>query len=467
MTVRPADADLIIIGAGPAGLAAADEARRYGARVILLDEQPTPGGQIYRNVLSATPGHDRLLGRSYSSGRSLANTALDKRIDYRSGAVVWKASAEGSVWYSSKGRSCMVTGRHLLLATGALERPVPVPGWTLPGVMTAGAAQILLKSAGTAPRDAVLVGSGPLLYLLARQLLAAGFPPKAIVDTRSGQQMRSALRHAPGALRSWRVLYEGLRLIWSLRKSGVAWFRGAEEARIEGTDTANAVAFRHGGRQHRIETQIALLHQGVVPNTQLSRSLGLPHCWDESQLCFRPQTNAYGMTPSSNISIAGDGAGILGAKAAEFSGRITALGALSALGMISEPERDRLARPYLRQRGREAAIRPFLETLYAPPDDILCPVGETVVCRCEGVTAKDVRRFADLGYHGPNQLKAFCRCGMGPCQGRYCGLTVTNLLAMHHKLHHEQIGYFRVRSPIKPITLAELAGGVSCSGRDQ
>ncbi|MEK6204247.1 MAG: FAD-dependent oxidoreductase, partial [Amylibacter sp.] len=147
--------DLIVIGAGPAGLAAASQAADHGAAVMLLDEQSALGGQIYRNILSASAQQNTILGSDYTDGLPLAADIDTKIIDYRANATVWKVGTDGYVTFTQNGVAQQVCGRHILLATGALERPIPLPGWTLPGVMTAGAAQILLKTSGLVARDAV------------------------------------------------------------------------------------------------------------------------------------------------------------------------------------------------------------------------------------------------------------------------------------------------------------------------
>ena len=176
-------ADLIVIGAGPAGMAAAATAASAGLDVVILDEQPQAGGQIYRDVTRAAPARGHILGDDFSDGLPLVQGLENNGISHVTGATVWKIDADGQVAYSVQGRGAVAQGARVLLATGALERSMPIPGWTLPGVMTAGAAQILLKQSGLLPRRAVLAGSGPLLYLIASQMVSAGTPPLALVET--------------------------------------------------------------------------------------------------------------------------------------------------------------------------------------------------------------------------------------------------------------------------------------------
>lgn len=450
-------ADLIVVGAGPAGMAATATAAEKGLRVLILDEQPRAGGQIYRDVERSGSKRIDILGQDYLAGLPLAEGLAEPGITHVTGATVWQIEPDGTVAYSVDGRAAMAYGRRLLLATGALERSMPVPGWTLPGVMTAGAGQILLKESGVVATRAVLAGSGPLLYLIGAQMIRAGKPPLAMVETQSRSDLFGAMRYIGGAIRGWRYLAKGLGLLAEIRKAGVPRYTAASQIAVEGTDRVEALDFVSGGKRHRIECQTVFLHHGVVPNTQASRSLDLPHRWDSTQACFIPETDAWGRSEISTVFVAGDGAGIGGAKVAEHAGRLVAVAVAHDLQQISTAERDRAAASICTEYDKDQAVRPFLDHAYPPYAGALQPADDTIVCRCEEVTAADVRRYASLGCKGPNQTKAFGRPGMGPCQGRYCGLTVTSLLAKETGQDMDQTGYFRIRPPLKPVTLGELA----------
>jgi len=188
----------------------------------------------------------------------------------------------------------------------------------------------------------------------------------------------------------------------------------------------------------------------------LAMAAGVEHRWDGVQLCFAPVLDGDGGTAIPGIAIAGDGAGIAGAEAAQARGMLAALAAVRAL------------RPGVQAVAPEAAVRvrlarfmrgrPFLDTYYRPAEQFRRPARDTLVCRCEEVTAGQIIDTVALGCTGPNQMKAFLRCGMGPCQGRECGLTVTELIAQARSAAPEEVGYYRLRPPVKPITLGELAG---------
>ncbi len=449
--------DIIVIGAGPAGMSAATEASRHGASVCMLDEQQTAGGQIYRNVVHSPAARSRILGADYRAGLLMTQNTNESGVVHRTRATVWKVDKDGSVAFTVDGQAEQIRGRHVILANGAMERSVPIPGWTSPGVMTVGAAQILMKSSGIVPVGAVLVGVGPLLYLVATQLVAAGAPPKALIETQTKSDLIAAMPHFLPALKGWKQLAKGMQMIAALRWAGVPRFKGATEIEITGGASVEGVRFRAQGREKTIHTTTVFLHQGVVPNTQITRSIGLDHEYNTAQHSFAPITDDCGQSSNSVFSIAGDGAGIGGAKDAALSGKISALNALRQIGKITQSTCDGMAKPLLKRRRAELAIRPFLDAAYPPPASVLRPADDTIICRCEDVRAGDIRRYAALGCRGPNQTKAFGRSGMGPCQGRYCGLTVTEILVEETGQRHEKVGSYRIRAPLKPITLKELA----------
>lgn len=458
--------DLVVIGAGPAGLAAAAEARVHELDALVLDEQPEPGGQIYRSVARVAerrPADLRFLGADYGRGaRLVAEAAATER---RQGATVWQIGApqaDGAreVVWSEAGIARRVRARAVLIATGALERPVPVPGWTLPGVVTVGALQIALKQSGIYPAGRIVIaGSGPLPLLLAEQLRAARIPVAAILDTTPPGRMAAAAVHLPAAMAGAAdTLRKGWTLLRARDRSGVPVWRGVSGLRAEaGPDGAlAAVRFRAGGDEQRLEADLLALHEGVVPNSQLTRLVGAEHRWHDAQRCFHPVLDGWGETTAAGVYVAGDGGGILGARAAEAGGRIATVAVAARLGRLNESAREFRAGPWLARRRGERALRRLLDALYPAPDWIADPADDAVVCRCEEITAAELRAVAGHAA-GPNQAKAYLRCGMGPCQGRLCGLTVTEMIARARGVSPSETGYYRIRAPIKPVTVDELA----------
>lgn len=451
--------DVAIIGTGPAGMAAALKLHDLGIAAAVFDEQPSPGGQIYRNILEAGADHRAaILGTGYTEGLRLVRRFVDSGIDHRARASVWRIAEDGlSFTASDGGGEC--ASRRVLVATGAMERPFPVEGWTLPGVMTAGAAQILLKLSGSISDGAVFAGCGPLLYLVVAQYLKAGVRIAALLDTAEPGQRTAALRHLPAALTAPGYLAKGAGMLAAIRRAGVSVHRNVAALRFLGDDRLMAVAWRDAEGEHELECGQAFVHQGVVPMPNATMAARCAHEWDARQLCWRPKTDPLGRTTLPWLWVAGDAGGIGGARSAALAGEIAALGLALDLGRLPAADHDRAVAPLLRARRRDLAVRPFLDTLYRPRDAFRVPQRDNViVCRCEEVRRGALAAAAAEGCPGPNQLKSFTRAGMGPCQGRLCGLTVTETLADLSGTSPARTGYYRLRMPIKPVTVGEIAG---------
>ena len=451
--------DIVVIGGGPAGLVAATEAAATGRTVALIGEQAAPGGQIYRAITTTPMQRHEILGSDYWHGEALVAAFAHSGATHSPRTTVWAVTRDGKefeIALSKDGAAHLVRAAHVILATGAQERPFPIPGWTLPGVITVGGAQILLKSAGLVPSGTtVLAGSGPLLYLIAAQFAAVGARVECLLDTTPRGRWRDALRHAPDFILS-PYLAKGLSLLRGAQ-SMTRVIKGVEQLAAIGGDKLEGVRFTAGGRSHDISTDVLLLHQGVVPGINLSNAIGCDHHWDPTQACFTPTVDEWGATSVPGITIAGDAAGIAGARAAEARGRLAALHATCMLGHLNATQRDAQSGAARRELKRWSRGRRFVDTLYLPAVQFRIPSGDTVVCRCEEVTAQQITSTVKLGCTGPNQMKSFLRCGMGPCQGRMCGLTVTELIAKERGVSPAETGYYRLRFPIKPITLGELA----------
>ena len=252
-------------------------------------------------------------------------------------------------------------------------------------------------------------------------------------------------------------LAKGLKLVAALRRSGVPTWRHVTDIRIDGTDAVSGVTFRSGRAEHSLPAKLVALHEGVIPAQQIARSIGCEFVWDDAQRCFAPRLDEWGTSSVAEVLIAGDGAGIGGARAAEHGGRLAALEALRRLGRIDATRRDAMAAADLQGRRAHLAVRGFLDTLYAPRAEILRPADAVTVCRCEEITAGAVRGIVRQGCLGPNQAKAFLRAGMGPCQGRLCGPVVAELIAEARGVGMAEVGYYRIRPPLKPVRLGEIA----------
>ena len=438
-------------------MAAAQCAAAHGVDVALLDEQERPGGQIYRSVDDSPLPDPTLLGSDYLYGRQQVADFRNADIDYFSGATVWNLDRNREVSVLVDGKSRGLGADRIVIAAGAQERPMPVPGWQLPGVMTAGAGQILLKSAAMIPPDdVVLAGSGPLLLLLASQYLKAGVGIQAILDTTPRSNRPRAVRHLIRALESVSYLAKGMGLIASIRRSRVPVYKEVTALNAHGDEVLEAVKFNSRGQGHELPTGTLMLHIGVTPQLHLEMAADCEIRWDEAQSCWRPGLDQWLCSTVPGIGIAGDGAGIVGAQASQLQGQLAGLQCVYELGALNRDQRDLKAVAIRKSLDKHLAIRPFLDSIYRPSPEFLTPVDDTMVCRCEEVSAGEIREIARLGCQGPNQAKAFSRCGMGPCQGRQCGSTVAALIAEVQGRKISDVGYYRVRPPIRPITLGQM-----------
>jgi thioredoxin reductase len=448
--------DLVIIGAGPAGMAAAIEASAGGLRALILDDQPAPGGQVYRHVLQNAVRREAssYLGGDYWSGQALADAFAASSAELWSQSRVWQITGDREVFFSRHGAAQSVSAGAILIATGAMERPMPVRGWTLPGVMSVGAAQTMLKTNGSGADGAVFAGSGPLFYLTIWQYLQAGLAVRAVVDTAPARMTLAQYWLAVPALLQPELLLKGLRWRAAIRRK-TDYFAQATSVAINGEDRVTGLSFTDAsGQRQTIPAEHLFIHQGVVPNTSLTMASDLAHRWCPRQLCWHPRTDMFGESSVAGLFVAGDGMGIAGAAAAVSSGRLAARRIIARARGRALP----MAPVWRFLKWRQAAIRPFLDSLFRPPDEWRVPQDDkAIVCRCEALTKADVATAIALGVSGPNQLKGYCRAGMGRCQGRMCALTIQKMIHDHGGLPEDRVGHLRIRPPIRPLTVGELA----------
>ncbi|OCP23561.1 MULTISPECIES: NAD(P)/FAD-dependent oxidoreductase [unclassified Ensifer] len=456
---RSSIADLLIVGAGPAGMAAARRAVRGGLSVVVLDSQSQPGGQIWRNAArNATSPVMNVLGAEYHRGIRQVETFLACGAVYIPEAQVSRLNRGWTAEYVKDGEILSINARHLLLATGAQERPVPFSGWTLPGVMTVGAAQILLKTASQLPQGPVVViGSGPLPLLYMQQMRLAGAKPVAYLDTTPPGLINRSLRGVGGALREPAQILKGIA--WQPQFSGVRHVRNVVKISAEGAGRLETLRFEtSNGRLGQLGIKTLLVHEGLVPSHHLAVSVGAQLMWDVGQSAFRLERDDWMNAGQDGLYIAGDGARIGGATNAQIEGAIAAIGILLHAGILASAQADAEARPLRVLHARQKAFRRFLDGVYPPNIARNPPDDATIICRCEELSAGALRDAAVRGAcRGPNQLKSFTRAGMGPCQGRQCGYPVHELLKSVRGLGAIEVGLFNPRPPFVPVTVSMLA----------
>lgn len=445
-----------IIGAGPAGMAAARALVEGGLSPILVDEAERPGGQIWRQAGAPVDvDWHRLLGRAGARAHARAHAAFAAvagRIDHRPRHLAWTVQ-DGEVFLAEGARISTLRPDALLLATGATDRLLPVPGWTLPGAFALGGAQVLLKDQGAAiGRRVVFAGASPLLHLAALQYRAMGVEVAAVLDsTRLSAKLRAApalARAAPG------MLARGLAMMARLRAGGVPLHSGVAGLSIEGSTRVEAVRFRDGaGTSRTIACDAVALGFGLRPETQLADLAGASLRYDPGLRLWLPLADPDGRA-APGLYVAGDGAVIGGAEAAELGGKLAALAILADLGhSVAADEQTRIRQRLRRLHGFQRA----LARAFAWPAGWLATTpAETILCRCEAVTLGAFRAALEkpLGPREINRAKALSRCGMGRCQARFCGPAMTEAMAQALDLPAESLGRLRGQAPVKPIPLA-------------
>jgi NADPH-dependent 2,4-dienoyl-CoA reductase/sulfur reductase-like enzyme len=479
MTASP---NIVIVGAGPAGVRAAETVVRAGLHPIVLDENARWGGQIYRQP-PAGAGFQRSPGVLYGfeARKAVALHATMERLlpqlDYRPNTLVWAcetgADADANTACIDTGSLATLRGTHeqavpfshLIIASGATDRMLAMPGWTLPGVYTLGAAQTSLKSQGCAiGRRIVLAGTGPLLYLVAYQYAKAGAQVLAVLDTNTMGLQAAAL---PKLAAQPAVLAKGLYYVGWLRTHGIPIERGVSLETVLGERRVEGIAWRPSTDApgsnvpaRMIECDAIGLGFGLRPETQLADLAGCRFNYDTLDRCWLPERDEAGRTSIRGVYVAGDGAGIAGADAAEQSGRLAALALLddlhaesSAASIASRIEAAASARRALR---RIATFREGVAAAFPAPFDRAAAWPDTmIVCRCEEIDAGTLRGCIRSGTATEiNRLKALTRVGMGRCQGRVCGEAALAILADESGLAPEALGRLRAQAPIKPIPLA-------------
>lgn len=448
--------DVLVIGAGPAGLSAAAAAAESGLEVILLDEQQAPGGQIYRAVTGLRAEKNFLQEEDRKEGLKLVARFKSGGAVYSPGTTVWFAEP-GRVIAGRNGSSKEYKAQVLIVAAGAMERPVPFRGWTLPGVMTAGAADILHKSAGLIPEGpVVLAGNGPLIPLVANHLLAQGVPIAAILDTSPAANKYNAAFRIPGALRDFPLLWKGAMMMKNLLGGNVPIIRNVYRLEAMGKDKLERVACKTAGGDKVIEARMLLFHEGVIPRTHISRLLKIDHAWNGLQRYWYPVCDRNGETNIRNVLVAGDGAFVHGAEASALKGELAGINAARLLRVLSREEADGRGAAAASRLKAVLSARPFVDAFFAPNRKMFQVDDDVMVCRCEGVSAGEIRKATEEGCFNLNDIKIRTRCGMGPCQGRMCGPAMAEIAAAALSEEPETLGALNVRPPIRPMPFREV-----------
>jgi NADPH-dependent 2,4-dienoyl-CoA reductase/sulfur reductase-like enzyme len=459
--------DVLIVGGGPAGLAAAAECASHGLTVGLVDERATLGGQIYKQFgVGFHVREPRRLGRDYLRGRALIEGA--ERSGARVMTLTSAVAARGSevVLVADGEHARTVTARRLLIAPGAHDRPVVFPGWTLPGVLTAGAAQTIVKTQRVVPGERIVfAGSGPLALAFPAQLHHYGAHVLLALEAGARPGARDMLRITGAARGNLELLRDAVRYRSQLARARIPMRYSRIVVRADGDGRVEEVTHAAvdadwrvvPGTEERVAADTLCVGYGFFPSVELLRLAGCDFTYAEELGGPVVVLDEWQRTTAPGVSAAGDGTGVAGSFAAVDGGRIAALGIARDLGAIDEERARATAAPLRVRLRRKEAFRRALRPLHTIGDGVYELADEsTVVCRCEEVTAGElepaVAASADV-----NVVKGFTRAGMGLCQGRSCQRQIAAMVARRHELPLEAVPAGTPRLPVRPVPIGAIA----------
>ena len=454
-------ADVLIIGAGPAGLAAASSLADAGAKVVLVDERSSLGGQYFKQPIEARIENVNALDEQYRSGLSLINDVKNRNITILTGVKIWGAFSTDQILGHSQTQRYHFSARHVILSTGAYERPLPMPGWTLPGVMTSGAAQTLMRRYQVAPGSRVFIsGNGPLNLQVAAELLRAGVRVVAVVEAARVTSPLNAFRGLWLAATSPKLALRGLGYILALKRAKVPFITGATAVRFDGKDRVERVVVQEitkDGRADAHTTQqfdidSACLGFGFLSSNEIARALGCRHEIDPRNGQLVATRAANGRSSLSNVWILGDSAQILGAPVAQNSGAMAAAHILAELGLVAS-----IKTKAARHR-RLLTFQKYLWRIYAtPPLLTQFADDDTIICRCLSIAKGSISDALTQDIQSAGSIKRATRAGMGKCQGRYCSPVIQTMAAQSTGDQIDEFSGFVSQAPFKPTAIGVMA----------
>jgi len=463
--------EVLVLGAGPAGLSAAAAAAESGVRVVVVDERAKPGGQFFKQPSEGSEVDESALDRQYRVGRELIRRVQASGAELLGGVQVWAAAGPRELLALGEGRAFALRPERLILAPGAYERGIPFPGWTLPGLLTTGAAQTLMRAYQVLPGRRVLVsGNGPLNIQVAAEIVLAGGEVVAVCEL---ARFRSTVR-APALARmaaaSPSLAAEGARYLGRLARARVPVLAGHAVVLAEGQGKVErAVVSRIDGSGRPVpgsdrtfEVDAVCAGFGFLPSNELARTLGVKHVFDPGLAQLVAVVDHHGRSSLEGVWVVGDGAGTGGAHLARASGLLAGIDAVRSLGRNVAPTVAAEEPSARRDRARSRRFQTALGRLFAAPrlaDQLASP--DTLVCRCEEVTLRAVEAAFDEGAGELGTVKRVTRAGMGRCQGRYCAPVLAELWARRSGLPLAEEHWFAPAPPFKPIPVATAAEAIA------
>ncbi|MFC7051045.1 FAD-dependent oxidoreductase [Emcibacter nanhaiensis] len=466
--------DVAIIGAGPAGLAAASELVAREAKIVLLDEQARPGGQITRQPPKGFTVKNWLRGNLYKDLKKMLRDMEDHPgINWRFSVTVSGVGKTDEdlfeVWYQDEQGLHSLTARRMLVATGCYERPLVFPGATVPGVMGTGAIQTLLKSQQLlAGNRFVFTGAHPLQMIVAEQVLATGGKVEAVLFAQPFSRFTELFKHLSVPLTHWNVLLAAGRAFLRLKRAGVPVLFGRAVTRVEGQGVIDRIEVAPVSAQGEIiegphdyfEADRLGLCYGFQVSSELARQVGAESYWSGHRGGWLIHHDGFGQSSLPGLFVAGEVTGMAGADAGMAEGHIAGLGLLRSLDLLDERSSVRLVVPFRKQLRRHLRFARYLSDFSRLPPKLATSLrtDDSLLCRCENIKCSDLKTILRgnprLGRSGSIKLQS--RIGMGLCQGRLCYANFADLVSDQTGKSPEDIGPFQAQWPAKPLLISDI-----------
>ena len=461
------DRSLLVVGGGPAGISAARAASNAGMKVVLVDERPTLGGQIYKQPGPGFTVTDwAAMGSQFRRGRALIDSLEGTDVDVQLRTSVVAIEGREAILVTEGEQARAITTRRMVLAPGAHDRPVAFPGWTLPGVVTAGGLQTLAKTQWVLPRGPVVfAGSGPVALAFPAQLAHYGAQIVGAFEAGPAPRMGDLMRIARVANGNGALLRDAARYRSQLLKHRIPLRYGRIVVRAEGEDRLERVVHCAvdanwrvlPGSEESVDVDILCIGYGFVPSLELTRLVGCQFDYDEDLGGHCVRRDKWNRTTVEEVYAAGDGAGVEGSFVAIDEGRIAGLAAAMDAGALARNDAIAMAAPARRRLGRRRALSNATSRLFrVGPGVFELSTDDTIVCRCESVRQRQLGP-AIASTDDINVVKSHTRAGMGPCQGKICQRQVAWLIARHHGRLVADVPLGTPRMPLRPVPISALA----------
>ncbi len=459
--------DVMVIGGGPAGLASAATLAKSGLSVLVIDERSSLGGQYFKQPAKEFAIEDESLDSQFRKGRELITEVINSGVTVLTGVRLWAAFGINHFMLSGKDRRWVVSPRRTIIATGAYEKGLPIPGWTLPGVMTTGAAQTLLRSYQVSLGQKVAIsGNGPLNIQLAAELIQCGVQVVGIAEAARIFRLNNLGRVMALFFNSPKLAFDGIRYFKIIWKSRTPFRAGWVASEMNGDDRVELVRFSKIDKsgfaldrpQKKYLVDSVALGFGFIPSNEIARALGCAHTFNVASNSLVAKVDQNGRSSLPEVWITGDSGQISGAQVAVASGYLAAFSVMQSLGIeLNHAQRSQQQKAF-RTRRRNLRFQRNLWKIFSTPiltEQLSQP--STIICRCLSLTREDISQDLQSDLKTAGAVKRLKRVGMGKCQGRYCAGYTARLASAISKEPLNEFSGFAPQAPFRPTEIGLMA----------